>query len=53
MIPGTKKLLGVTKAERLKVITVYNYLKYKPGKPFKWFPEEVSQARHNEDNNPR
>ena len=36
----------------LKVTTVHKYLKYKPGKPFEWFSEEVSQARRNGDNDP-
>ena len=30
----------------LKVTTIHKYLNYKPGKPFEWFPEEVSQVRH-------
>ena len=59
-IPGTEKLLKVTEAEKillyspllkwylshgLKVIAVHISLKYKPGKSFKWFTEDVSQAR--------
>ena len=36
----------------LKVTTVHKYLKYEPGKPFEWFTEEVSQARHDRDNDP-
>ena len=66
-IPGTKKLFGVMRAEKillyspllkwyvshgLKVTTVNKYVMYKPGKPFKWFPEEVSQTRRNGDSNP-
>ena len=35
----------------LKVTAIHKYLKYEPGKPFEWFPEEVSQARHDGDDN--
>ena len=66
-LKGTKKLLGVCKAEKillyskmlswylkhgLKVAAVHSYVKYVSGKPFKWFPEEVSGARRDGDNNP-
>ena len=36
----------------LKVTAVHSYVKYVSGKPFKWFPEEVSGARRDGDNNP-
>ena len=66
-IRGTKKLLGVTSANRillytpmikwylsheLKVTAIHKYPDYESGKPFSWFPEEVSKVRHDEDNNP-
>ena len=66
-IKGTTKILGVMYAEktllyspilkwycecRLKVTAIHKYLKYEPGWPFRWFPEEVSKARHKRDNNP-
>ena len=66
-LKGTKKLLGVCKAEKillyskmllwylkhgLKVTAIHSYVKYVSGKPFKWFPEEVSGARRDGDNNP-
>ena len=59
-ISETKKLLGVIKATEillytpmlkwylshgLKVTVIHKYLGYKSGKPFSWFPEEVSSAR--------
>ena len=67
MIRGTEKRLGVTKAKRillympmlrwylshgLKVTSIHNYLKHESGKPFSWFPQEVSKATHNGDNDP-
>ena len=62
-IIGTKKLLGVTRATEilfytlmlkwwLKVTATHKYLKYESGKPFGWFPEEVSSARQDGDSNP-
>ena len=36
----------------LKVTAILKYLKYEPSWPFSWFPEEVSKARHDGDNNP-
>ena len=36
----------------LKVTAVYKLLKYESGRPFKWFPEEVSNARRDGDSNP-
>ena len=63
-IRGTKKLLGVNKASKillytlmlkwylshgLKVTAIHKCLKYESGKPFSWFPKEVSKARCNED----
>ena len=66
-LKGSKKLLGVTKTEKillyapmlkwylnhgLKVTAVHKYLKYTASKPFEWFPEEVSNARRVGDSNP-
>ena len=66
-ISGPKKLLGVTNAEKillyspllkwylsqgLKLTAVHKYLKYKSGKPFEWFPEDVGQTRQNENDDP-
>ena len=66
-LPEAKKLLGVLRAKKillytpllkwylehgLKVTGIYKYLSYTPGKPFSWFPEEVSSARRNGDENP-
>ena len=63
-LKDTKKLLGVTKAKKillytpllkwylnhgLEVTAVYKILKYVPGRPFKWFPDEVSSARRDGD----
>ena len=36
----------------LKVTAIHKYLKYNSGKPFSWFPVEVSRARRDRDNNP-
>ena len=36
----------------LEVTAVYKILKYQEGRPFKWFPEEVSNARRDGDSNP-
>ena len=64
---GSKKLLGVLRAKKillytpllkwylehgLKVTAIYKYLAYTAGKPFSWFPEEVSSVRRNGDENP-
>ena len=58
--PRNKKLLGILQAEKillymsvlkwylshgLKVTWVHRYLKYVSGRPFSWFPEEVSSTR--------
>ena len=67
-LKGTKKLLGVCPKQHkillyskmlawylkhgLKVTAIHSYVKYVSGKPFKWFPEEVSSARRAGDNNP-
>ena len=66
-IKGTKKLLGVTKAKKIllyspllkwylnhgMVITgVHHLIRYEPGRPFAWFPEEVANARRQADNDP-
>ena len=60
MIKNNKKLLGVMKAEKillyspllkwylnhgLQVTKIHRYISYTSGRPFKWFPEEVSSAR--------
>ena len=64
---GSKKLLGILQAKKillytpllkwylehgLKVTRIYKYLSYTPGKPFSWFPEEVSSARRDGDETP-
>ena len=64
-INNNKKLLGVMKAEKillyspllkwylnhgLQVTKIHKYISYTPGRPFKWFPEEVSSARRAADN---
>ena len=63
---NARKLLGVMKAEKillytpllkwyiehgLKVTAYHKLLKYKAGRPFDWFPEEVAQARREADKN--
>ena len=65
MIKNNKKLLGVMKAEKillyspllkwylnhgLQVTKIQRYISYTSGRPFKWFPEEVSSARRDADN---
>ena len=65
MIKNNKKLLGVMKAEKillyspllkwylnhgLQVTKIHRYISYTSGRPFKWFPEEVSSARRDADN---
>ena len=64
-IKNNKKLLGVMKAENiliyspllkwylnhgLQVTKIHRYISYTSGRPFKWFPEEVSSARRDADN---
>ena len=64
MIKNNKKLLGVMKAEKillyspllkwylnhgLQVTKIHRYIFYTSGRPFKWFPEEVSSARRAAD----
>ena len=64
-IKNNKKLLGVMKAEKiliyspllkwylnhgLQVTKIHRYISYTSGRPFKWFPEEVSSARREADN---
>ena len=64
-IKNNKKLLGVMKAEKiliyspllkwylnhgLQVTKIHKYISYTPGRPFKWFTEEVSSARRAADN---
>ena len=36
----------------LEVTAVYKTLEYTSGRPFEWFPEEVSSARRDGDSNP-
>ena len=63
-IKNNKKLLGVMKAGKillyspllkwylnhgLQVTKIHKYISYTPGRPFKWFPEEVSGARRATD----
>ena len=63
-IKNNKKLLGVMKAEKillyspllkwylnhgLQVTKIHKYISYTSGRPFKWFPEEVSTARRAAD----
>ena len=64
MTKNNKKLLGVMKAEKillyspllkwylnhgLQVTKIHRYISYTSGRPFKWFPEEVSSARRAAD----
>ena len=64
MIKNNKKLLGVMKTEKillyspllkwylnhgLQVTKIHRYMSYTSGRPFKWFPEEVSSARRAAD----
>ena len=64
-IKNNKKLLGVMKAEKIliyspllkwylnhgmQVTKIDRYISYISGRPFKWFPEEVSSARRDADN---
>ncbi|XP_057294628.1 uncharacterized protein LOC130623157 [Hydractinia symbiolongicarpus] len=66
-ISGTRKLLGLMKAEKillytsvlkwyldhgLKVTAFHQFIKYKRGKPFAWFPEEIADARRQADKDP-
>ena len=66
-IKGGKKLLGVLRAKKillyspllkwylnhgLLVTKIYKYLSYRASRPFKWFPEEVSNARRQADEDP-
>ncbi|XP_057290938.1 uncharacterized protein LOC130613641 [Hydractinia symbiolongicarpus] len=59
-MPGTHKLLGLMKAEKillytpllkwyldhgLKVTAFHQFIKYTRGKPFAWFPKEIADAR--------
>ena len=61
---NNKKRLGVMKAEKillyspllkwylnhgLQVTKIHKYISYTPGRPFKWFPEEVSGAQRAAD----
>ena len=63
-IKNNKKLLGVMKAEKillyspllkwylnhgLQITKIHKYISYTPGRPFKWFPEEVSGVRRAAD----
>ena len=63
-IKNNKKLLGVMKADKillyspllkwylnhgLQVTKIHKYISYTSGRPFKWFPEEVSATRRAAD----
>ena len=63
----TKTLLGVMKAKKillytpliewylqhgLRLTAVHQLIEYEPGKPFSWFPEEVTNARREADKDP-
>ena len=63
-LKDNKKLLGVTNAKEillyteliewylnhgLEITAIHNILKYEPGTPFEWFPEEVANARRDGD----
>ena len=63
-IKNNKKLLGAMKAEKillyspllkwylnhgLQVTKIHKYISYTSGRPFNWFPEEVSSARRAAD----
>ena len=63
-IKNNKKLLGVTKAEKILLYSpllkwylnhglqakkIHRYISYTSGRPFEWFPEEVSSARRAAD----
>ena len=63
-IKNKKKLLGVMKAEKillyspllkwylnhsLKLTKIHRYISYTSSRPFAWFPEEVSSARRDAD----
>ena len=63
-IKNNKKLLGVMKAEKillyspllkwylnhgLKLTKIHRYISYTSSRPFAWFPEEVSSARRDAD----
>ena len=39
-------------AHGLKLTAIYKYFRYESGKPFSWFPEEVSSPRQHGDNDP-
>ena len=66
-VKETKKLLGVMKAKKillytpliewylqhgLKLTVAHQLIKYKPGMPFSWSPEEDANARREEDKDP-
>ena len=66
-VKGTKKLLGVTKAEKILLCTpmiewllqyglrlkaVHQLIEYEPGVSFTWFPEEKANARREADKDP-
>ena len=62
-LKGAKKLLGMTKANKillytpmlkwyldhgLEVTAIHKYLKCTSGRPFEWFPEEVSNTQRDQ-----
>ncbi|XP_057313141.1 uncharacterized protein LOC130654548 [Hydractinia symbiolongicarpus] len=66
-VPGTRKLLGLMRAEKIllytpalkwyldhgmKVTAFYQFLKYARGGPFECFPEEIADVRRQADKDP-
>ena len=66
-VKGTKKLLSVMKAKKillytpliewylqhgLRLTAVHQLIEYEPGMPFSWFPEEVANAKREENKHP-
>ena len=66
-VKRTKKLLGVMRATKillytpvlewylqhgLRMTAVHQLIEYEPGMPFSWFPEEVANARREENKDP-
>ena len=47
----TKSCLTKSRNQDEALIYLSKYLKYESGKPFSWFPEEVSKPRHDGENN--
>ena len=66
-LKGTKKLLSIMKAKKillytpliewylqhgLRLTAVHQLIEYEPGMPFSWFPEEVANAKREENKHP-